>query len=124
MKWKVKNLMKRPKFQKIQINLQEKNTPTYKSKQNTSDSNETTTNSQNENESSKKDEAKNPLNDSQTKIQTPENPCSEIQSRLLSEGKSVGDMSWQTHFSFSSNNKNFSGDMSKCNQRYYKKRSW
>ena len=61
----------------------------------------------NENESSKKDEAKNPSNDSQTKIQTPEKPRSEIQSRLSSEGKSVGDMSWNTHFSFSSNNKNF-----------------
>ena len=55
----------------------------------------------------KKDEAKNPSNDSQTKIQTPEKPRSEIQSRLSSEGKSVGDMSWNTHFSFSSNNKNF-----------------
>ena len=72
----------------------EKNTPKCTRKQNTSDSNETTTNSQNENESSKKDDAKNPPDDSQTNIQTPENPRSVNQSRLLSEGKSVGDISW------------------------------
>ena len=54
----------------------------------------------NENESSKKDDTKNPSNDSLTKNQKPENP-------RLNEGRSVGDMSWNTHFSFSSNNKNF-----------------
>ena len=78
----------------------------------------------NENESSKEEEAKNPSNDSQTNIQTPENPRSANQSRLLSEGKSIRDMSWEPHFSFSSNNKNFQEFLSKCNQRYYKKGSW